>query len=316
MARDKRPKLTPITDDPIGYMSGWAASNLMTEFRLQENHHGCYRIGELSALSGRIRSRVNYDHMWECLDCRPFKEAKEGRRIVQGFGDQPMWVSVFKAHDRSRAVRTARDRGYGYVALPIGFGNEIVLLTTESMFEDGAGCQRVRDIEQFVKEAVMPLRWAGSLSSSRRFLPPARDHRYWEAHHPGTGRKCWHAHETKEDAKLCAIETGERLDGTPKGWYVRGCSEWRMLGRIGVTGDRLAELLHEVGISSWSNMSSDSRADLDPTYVEFGPIEWDDERFVILREKADWVTPAGFHPPPIEVTIRIDTDARRMTGIG
>ena len=309
-----RQPLTPTTDDPIRYLEEGANSNIVRVWRFAAHRHGVYRIGEQSVVDGRFRSRSNFDSSWECDECHPYKEWNEGLRIKAAFDEREMWVSVIDAGDRERAVRTAGDRGVEYVALPVFMGGEVALLTTEPCFEPGDGSQLVVWHDGLVEKGLMPLRWSGSLSSSRGFLPPARVYRLWEAYHPDTRRRCWHAHDTKAKAKQCAVETGELLDGTSKGWYVRGCSEWRMMGRIGVTGSRLRELLNESAIPSWDRPIVDKRTGSDRVYVEFGPILWDDPRFVMLREAAQWTTPPGFRPPPFMLTVRVDVVSGRLTG--
>jgi hypothetical protein len=320
MANDSGRGVTPETDDPIRYLESMTSSTIVTEWRWQGHNHGVYRIGELSALTGRGRSRMNFDHRWECDECHPFKAWSEGSRILNGFDGYDMWVSVIGAEDRERVRRKVGRDVFLYVALPIVMGHEVVVLTTAPLFEVGSGSQFVGDIrpdiEAFVRETLMPLRWAGSISSSQGFLPPAREHHYWEAHHPDTGRRCYHPHGSKEDAQRCRDEIVERLEETTKGWYVRGCSEWRMVGRIGVPGFRLREILDEVGIVSLSSPILDRRVGNDRTYIEFGPVSWQDARFVRLRERAKWTTPARWVPPPLSVTVRFDVSSGDVTATG
>jgi hypothetical protein len=309
MANDSGRGVTPETDDPIRYLEAMTHSTIVTEWRWQGHDHGVYRVGELSALTGRARSRMNFDHRWECDECHPYKAWAEGGRIIDGFDGHDMWVSVIRAEDRDRGRRKVDRAGLLYVALPVIMGHEVVVMTTGPLFKAGSGSQFVGDlapdIESFIREVVMPLRWAGSISSSQGFLPPARKHRHWEAHHPDTGRRCWHLHDSMQEAQGCRDEIGQRLDGSTKGWYGRGCSEWRMVGRIGVPGFWLERLLDEVGIASLSSPILDRRVGEDRTYIEFGPVSWDDPRFVRLRERAKWTTPARWTPPPLSVTIRI-----------
>jgi hypothetical protein len=259
---------------------------------------------------------MNFDHSWECDECHPFKEWPEGGRIIEGFDGRDMWVSVVRAEDRERVRRKVDRAGLLYVALPIVMGHSAVVLTTGPLFDAGSGSQFVSHIASFVRETVMPLRWAGSIGSSQGLLPPAREHRYWEAHHPDTGRRCWHVHESKEEAQECKAEIGERLGGDTKGWYVRGCSEWRMVGRIGVPGVRLRELLDQAGIVSLSSPILDGRVGDDRRYIEFGPVPWDDPKFVRLRDRAKWTTPARWTPPRLSVTIRFDVGSGDVTATG
>jgi hypothetical protein len=312
--RDDSQTFVPSTDDPIQYLQESLLSNWVTEWRFVGSRHGVYRIGEQSVRDGTVRSRLNFDDSWECDVCRPFKEWKEGQRILTGFEDREMWVSVVVVGDRERAVRTARRHRTDYVALPIIVGGEVALLTTGPLFDRGIGSQIVEAHEWFVENVMMPLRWSGSISASEGFLPAARTYEFWEAYHKDTGRRCWHAHDDKDDARRCAVETGELLDGTSKGWYVRGCSEWRMLGRIGVPGFRLSELLNEFHVPSWEKAIRGEAMEQDRMYVEFGPILWDDPRFVKLREAAKWTTRPGFRPPPFALTMRVDVDSGKMTG--
>jgi hypothetical protein len=316
MAEDRDRGATPETDDPIPFLEASNRSTIVTEWRWQGHEHGVYRIGELSALTGRARSRMNFDHRWECDECHPFKEWPEGSRIIDGFDGHEMWVSVVSIEDRDRVRRKVDRAGLLYVALPVVMGHSVVVLTTGPLFDAGSGSQFVDDIESFVREIVMPLRWAGSISSSQGLLPPAREHRYWEAHHPDTGRRCWDLHESKDEAQRCRDNIGLRLDGAKKGWYVRGCSEWRMVGRIGVPGFRLRELLDEAGIVSLSKRVVGRSSDEDRIYIEFGPVPWDDRRFVELRDRAKWTTPARWTPPPLSVIIRFDVGSGAVTATG
>lgn len=41
------------------------------------------------------------------------------------------------------------------------------------------------------------------------------------------------------------------LDGSTKGWYVRGCSLWRQLGTLQKRGDELRKILDKLRIKSW-----------------------------------------------------------------
>ena len=85
-----------------------------------------------------------------------------------------------------------------------------------------------------------------------------------------------------------------------------------MLGRVGVPGFRLSEILNECHVPSWETPIKGGVTEQDRMYVEFGPIVWDDPRFVKVREAAKWTTRPGFRPPPFALTVRVDV----LTGCG
>ncbi len=267
---------------------------------------GALRVpGGWAGLGGTYRSRLNFDHKWTCQTCHPYAAKREGERIQKAFFEHEMWVSVVATTDVARAVRKARRSGVSYVALPVGNGDRYVVCTTGPLFE-GGGSALVQYQSEFVKDTLMPLRWEGRLRSTRRFLPPDRSYDYWETHHPDTGRRCWHLHHTKPEAAQCRVEMATRLDGTTKGWYLRGISEWRAIGMFSATGRQLMALLDELGIEAYMTVTDDRRALEDPYWVMFRSVPWDDSRFVGLRLRAGWSAPAKFHPPPSGATVRVD----------
>lgn len=321
MADDSGRGVQPETDDPIRYLDALTGSPIVTVWRYASYpEHFHYRVGEQSGRTATVRSRLNYDHLWTCNVCHPYKEKRERARIIEAFAGYAnggvgyeMWVSVVATDDVGRACRKARRRGLSFVAVPVIMGHEYVVLTTGALFDDG-GSEQAWDFEEFVRRTLMPLRWEGRLRSTRGFLPPDRVHEYWETYHPGTGRRCWDLHATREEAEECREDIAAELNETTRGWYIRGVSEWRSIGQFRVTGARLRELLDEVGLMSLMIVTHDQRAVGDPVDVVFGPIEWEDRRFVELRRRAGWVQPANFSPPPIAVTIRVDVDRGKMTG--
>lgn len=288
-------------------------------------------------MSGIARSRVNFDGDPSCLVCRPHLEEKEGQRIRDGFNGYcnrkvgytihgagfEMWASIVSHVRVDRAVRRARDMGLPYVAVAIFLGDEYVLLTTGPIFDDG-GSQLVADQCTFVWDVLMPLWWKGlptprgrkrGIRSTQGFLPPAREYRFWEVHHPLTGRRCWHMHGTREEAEVCRDELGISLDGTTKGWRIRGFNGFWSLGRMKVYGDQLRDLLEElrlpvVRVAEWGGRIDGE----DSWVVEFGPVEWSDTRFVELRLRAGWIEPPRFVPPPGLRAMRFNFNDGTMTG--
>jgi hypothetical protein len=317
----------PLSYEPVAYLKRELKSPINTIWRWQASNHGVYRTAQMSAKSGRLKSGLNFDHSITCDVCHPYKVAREGRRILEAFdgydkggsrydgNTYDMYVSVVHKDHIDKAVRRARDRVTRYVALPIGMSTEYVVLTTEALF-DGDGSEKTAWRVNLVMNTVMPLRWEGRLRASQGFLPPDRQHDFWEAHHPGTGRRCWHLHPSKDEAKACREDLAKRLNETTKGWRIRGVSEWRMVGRVGVTGEDLRALCDELGLlshvgpmPSWAPPVAD-----DAYVVEFGPVEWNDPTFVELRKLAKWQVPPNFSPPPLKVTYQIDVVEGWMTG--
>ena len=138
----------------------------------------------------------------------------------------------------------------------------------------------------------------------------------FEAYHRETARRCWHSHPTEDEAQECTESIGEILDGSAKGWYVRGCSEWRKLGSIRVLGKELRKLLDRYHVKSWEEPSpSGDEADAS---LRIEPMAWDNPRFVRLREAAEWKKPGNpdhqWHPPPFAISMSINVDYGRITG--
>jgi hypothetical protein len=278
---------------------------------MEASTHYSYGVLEGSAITGDMRTRPSYDFKWSCEKCRPFKERAEGRRVIEAFDGRDMFVGVVDLSEREAVGRLANDTGAPYVFLPITNGLGVVLSTLEM----AQNLELVEFQGWFVERTVMKARADGSLSSSRGFLPPAREYKFWEAHHPKTARRCWHAHDSDLGARQCAHDTGMALDGTKKGWYVRGCSPWRQLGTLGKRGDELREILDRLRIKSW--METAPSEDGEPQ-LRIEAMEWDDPRFVRLRERANWKMPgkAGnrWTPPPFTVEVRLNVDVGKMAG--
>lgn len=280
---------------------------------MRSDPHYSYRLIDQSARSGDIRSRVSFDNKWDCPGCREFKEFREWTRIEVGFQGEDMWVTVGDADDREVLAALARSQGHPYVALPI-MGDQVVVLTTHKITEV---TEKVLWPFDFIKNTVMKVRWVGAISSSRGFLPPAREPPpFWEGFHKATSRRCWHVHDTKGEAKACAVDTGQRLDGASTGWYTRSCSEWRRLGTLRTNSDQLERIINDLKIKSWRGPGHPG--DNENTLLNLEAMEWDDPRFVLLRDQAKYRPPrrrAGpFQPPPFAITVQIDVRTGQVAG--
>lgn len=253
---------------------------------------------EQSGRTWESRTRFQYDHRWNCFECRPYKEKKEGDRILTAFDDSDMWVTVVSTGDTLTVKNLAGDAGVQYVSVPIS--GRAVVLTTGPLDVEGDDSELVENITDFTVNLLMPLRWLGTLSSSRGLLPPARPLTgLYEAHHPGTRRRCWHLHESRDEAGDCA-EEWKSVDGVTTGWYVRSTSEWRKMGRFEKTGRDLRQIADQLGIKT----SVDMVSDLD--LLTFEPMGWEDERYEALRREAGWTPPSDtFQPPPLEVHLTV-----------
>jgi hypothetical protein len=209
-----------------------------------------------------------------------------------------MWVTVVSTGDTLTVKNLAGDAGVQYVSVPIsGRG---VVLTTGPLDVEGNDSELVENKTDFTVNLLMPLRWLGTLSSSRGFLPPARPlSGLYEAHHPGTRRRCWELHGSKDEARDCA-EEWKSIDGVTTGWYVRSTSEWRKMGRFEKTGRELRAIADRLDIKTSIDMGSD--LDL----LTFEPMGWEDERYEALRREAGWTPPSEtFQPPPLEVHLTL-----------
>jgi hypothetical protein len=278
-----------------------------------------------SGSTGDVRVRACFDHKPECATCRPFVIDKDIARILEAFGEIPAFISVVGGSDRERVRRRAGVLGCSYAFVPCGPG---VVLSTAPMSEHSL---ELFDLDHVLRVLVMAVRWKGQISGSRGFLPAVRNPGFWEAHHPSTGRRCYHAHETRDEARRCAEQTGEALDGSSKGWYTRSASEWRQLGllrpdiakrqeanararspksKVVLVLEELEAIARHVGIETTSN----ARANGD---LAFKPMRWDDPRFVEFRRLARWKQPGRsgqrWQPPIYPVTFAVD-DRGRATG--
>jgi hypothetical protein len=234
-----------------------------------------------------------------------------------------MYIAVVDSSDRPRVRRLAKRLGAAFVYIPCGPG---VVLSTRSL---GEGSVRVDDPRSIVLNLVMKLRWTGgNIGGTHGFLPPQRDHPgFWEAHHPDTGRRCFHAHSTEAEAAACAERTGEDFDGTAKGWRVRPASEWRQLGTVRVDiaeanekNARLPNPRPVVELVKDELMKQARRAGLAPEREVGGVVihmpNWEDPRAIRFRELVAWKRPKRAGPgwkPPIPVTWQIDGSGR-VTG--
>ena len=253
---------------------------------------------EQSGRTWESRTRFQYDHAWNCFECRPYKEKKEGDRILTAFDDSDMWVTVFSTGDTHTVKNLAGDAGVQYVSVPIS--GRAVVLTTGPLNVEGDDSELVENKTDFTVNLLMPQRWLGTLSSSRGFLPPARRlSGLYEAHQPGTRRRCWELHGSRDEARDCA-EEWKSIDGVTTGWYVRPTSEWRKMGRFEKTGHELRAIADQFGIKH--TIEFGSGGDL----LTLEPMAWEDERYEALRREAGWTPPSEtFQPPPLEVHLTV-----------
>jgi hypothetical protein len=206
---------------------------------------------------------------------------REGRRILDAFDGQEMWVTVVAEEDRRAIKGAAVAAGVVYVVVPIR-PNQLAVLTTGHLQELEWEAELVAQQYSFITDSIMKLRWTGTISSPRGFLPPARpEPGLFEAFHKHTSRRCWHLHLTTTEAEACA-EQMKKLDGVKVGWYVRSASEWRKVGRFEQTGEELRATADLLGIKTSTDTSRLDGKGLD--LVIFEPMRWEDPRFIRLRK--------------------------------
>jgi hypothetical protein len=265
-----------------------------------------WRTGELeqSGRTAETRTRFQYDDRWDCPECRPHKERKEGGRILKGFTDSEMWV--IESDRRASIIRAANKANVDYVVLPVRGG--FLGMTTGPVTVEDQESEQVKDVENFVSNTAMKIRWMGSISSSRGLLPPARKEAdFYEAHHPSTTRRCWELHPTKEGAAAC-VEQLKKIDGVDVGWYVRPTSEWRKVGRFEVPSVDLRSIADRIGIKT----TVDTTGELD--LVTFEAMAWEDPRFQALRRDAKWTPPhEKFQPPPLDIKVAVTVRGNQAT---
>jgi len=284
-------------------MNAWLASH----------EGGCVSRGLLwSTETYALTSLPRFCQKWRCFHCREYMAPKESQRILRAFDGQAMFVALSPESARAMVARAVRDSGGRYVSVPVA-GKDRAFLTTIPAVGEEERFVEVDDPDEFVKEVLMALRFDhGRRGSSRGFLPRVKKGDGFGAYHKGTGRRCWHCHDTEEEARACAVETGMSLDGSADGWYVGPASKSRDLGRFRVTGKRLRELMDQLRIKhslGWRSLGS--RPSEDGLVVEWGPMAWDDERFVELRRLAKWKAPRGasnWQPPTPLLAFRINTE--------
>lgn len=294
-----------IVPDPLGFLDKFRNSNRYRNWRPWSEHGASQGHLLQSALTGKIMSGFQYDHRWSCPECRVYKEEQEGGRIVKAFGGHQMWLTVVRG-TRGEATRAVAQPGVRYVMLPLDGSSLWVALTSGSV-----GCDSVRIDEDdkgvFVRGTLMPMRWEGTISSTRGFLPPAREYDYFEAYHKDTRRRCWHLHESREEAAECPVPL--ELDGERRGWYVRGCSANHRVGRVKVHGDALVDILQTCRLGFVETHQGEG------TVLVLDPVRWDDDRFRRFLAMAQWEPPhPGFQPPPLVVRVQVDTLRGRMGG--
>ena len=292
--------MTQLPDSQVSRLKGLLSRHKNLSAGSHRTHWSSAGGLEQSARTGELRTRFQYDHRWDCFECRPHKEKKEGGRILTAFDDSDVWVTLFPTGDTLSVKNLASDAGVQYVSVPIqGRG---VVLTTGPLDVEGNDSELVEIKTDFTVNLLMPLRWLGTLSSSRGFLPPARPlSGLYEAHHPGTRRRCWHLHPSENEGHDCASKMNE-IDGVTTGWYVRPTSEWRKMGRFEKTGRELRAIADRLGIKH--TIEFGSGGDL----LTLEPMAWEDKRFELLRRDAGWTPPSdNFQPPPFEfeVTMKI-----------
>jgi hypothetical protein len=312
--------------DPIRYLQALGETTRVKVWRFAVDRHFLYSSMDSSVVSGKKRISLDYDHKWDCATCRPYKEEKEGRRILEGFEDHDMYLSVIANSDLDRVRRLARRLGASYVPPPCG--SHRAVLSTLPLSDHSVA---VEDREGVVMGLVMKLRWKGKkLGGTRGFLPPARPETgLWEAHHPSTARRCYHRHGSKEEAERCAVAMGERLDGSSKGWRARRTSVWRRLGTVRVDRKRLlAEHATDLKPKPINVLVMEELARIaidcgllpaDARFVPGGdlvfvPVAWDDPRFIKFRQLTRWKPPGRsgdrWQPPTDLVTVRVDGRGR------
>jgi hypothetical protein len=308
--------------NPIGHLQAFAETTRVKVWRDAVDRHYTYQAIDQSARTRDVRVRACFDHKPECATCRPFVIDDEVDRILEAFGEKTAFISVAGGSDRERVRRLAGDLGCSYVFVPCGPG---VVLSTGSLSEHSVEAD---DLEAELREVVMKVRWKGQISGSRGFLSPVREPAFWEAYHPSTARRCYHAHGTKDSAKGCAERTGRALDGSSEGWYARPASEWRQLGtlRPDIARQKRKNARSEnpkpISVLVMAELEAIARrVGLEPVRgrsrgweMVFDPMDWDDARFVEFREIVRWKQPgkvgARWQPPIFPVTLRVDGRGR------
>ena len=261
--------------DPLGFLDEYRNSNRYLNWRPWSEHGASQGHLMQSALTGKITSGFQFDHRWSCETCRPYKQEAEGSRIVEAVEGEEIWLSVVRG-ERQEAKHLVDKADVDYVVLPIDTGL-FAVLTTGAL--DGHSIQ-LEDQEEFVRGTIMEMRWEGSISSSRGFLPPARKYRHFETYHKDTRRRCWHLHGSRQEAHECARPL--ELDGERKGWYVRGCSPDHKVGRVAVYGDVLVEILQTCRLGFVEEQQGDG------TTLVLDPVAWTDQRFQQFLRMARW----------------------------
>lgn len=272
----------------------------------QTTHHWV-RSGNLdqNAVTAELRDRFMYDGQWACDECRPYLEQKEGYRIYKAFTDEEMWVTVVPTTMRERAVGQARAAGVRFAAVPL-YNRTVVLFTTGPICDQS---ELADDPVTAVFSLVMPYRWKfekeWGISSTRGFLPPAREYEGFEAYRKQQSNRCWHIHPDREEAKECAQILGLEEGGR---WYTRGTNPWHSVGRLRVVGPPLEDLAEEceIGVTRTGSKVSD---------LQFEPMVWDDPRLRRFLARAGWSPPHdAFEPPPLAIEIRVVVKRGLMSG--
>lgn len=169
-----KPSFVP---DPLTYLVELQA---VLPWRMVVDRHFVYGAMDRSARTGAGRVRPSFDNSWGCFDqCRPHKEEAEAGRVLSGFHNLSMFVSIVPNGERAVAQRLAKALGYLYVTVPTGY--HLAVLSTGPLGEHST---EVVDKDRHMKKVLMKVRWFGSISSSHGFLPKARDAVGWEAYHP------------------------------------------------------------------------------------------------------------------------------------
>lgn len=289
-------------DDPLGHLA--RVKQIADRWTTEAEHRVAIGV-EQSAETGEVRTRPSYDGNRLCPECGPRIAQAEVERYLEGFGTRDVWVDVVRARQVDSAVRSLRQRELLYVAVPVFRGWAVILAlgpwTIHSL--------KVENLRRLLSDLVMPSRVTGRrrLRSSRGLLPAARPSKLFEAFSPGTSRRCWHCHPTKDAARECA-HTHEARDGGG-GWQVRPTSEFRDLGTL-TRPWGLREQLDAVRVKHWQDPSDDDR-------IVTEPLRWNDPRFVEFRRLAGWRKPGrardDWLPPPLAIQMTI-TVAGDMTG--
>jgi hypothetical protein len=301
-----RRKLTFVSD-PLGYLDH-LKDEVVPQRRAESSfEHYTYGRMDQSARTGLVKIQASFDYNWECFRyCRPYREQAEGGRILRAFNGRLMFIHATWEKQKQTVQRHSNRLEHPYVSVPIG--DHLAVLSDAPL---GDNAVAIFDQEELVRGVVMKVRWKGSISSSRGFLPAARSHgddSLWEAHHPSTGRRCFHIHSNREEAENCAIQTGNDLDGSHDGWYVRVTTEWKSLGRVRMKSLReLADSAKACGLHVVLEESIDAES---IGAVVIRGVDWWDERFVLFRRENRWSMPPAANswwvPPTLGEEWRID----------